>query len=771
MSGPQLSSCRFGRRPDCLGSRSAKAALRLGTLAACLLLAGLGQTVSSNAAAPTTMVNLGAASAYAVLSGASVGNTVSAPGAPHTTLRGGLGVKANTPPTGFPPGIVTGAFDIGNAAATQAHAALVAAYEDVAGRTGGETLAGALAGTTITPGLYNVTGAVSNTGTLTLDGGNNPNAVFVFQVGGAMAMAAGSHVVLINGARASRVFWQVNGAGAIGANADFAGTLMALDAVAVGNGSMVNGRAFARNGALTLDANEFYSAPPVVTIAGGATAITTDTTPTISGTTDVEAPAVVTVTINGQTLTATPSGGAWSVTSAILANGTYAVVSSVSDGAGNPGSATQQLTVDTVLPVVTLDGGLSVTTNDPTPTIAGTSDVAPGTVVLVTVDSHTLTALVQPGGTWNITPTALTDGTHTVTASVSDPAGNPGTVIQALTVDTAAPAVTIAGGANALTDDATPDISGTADVAPGTTVTVTLADETLPGVVQGGGTWAVTASALSDGPHRVVMTVADAAGNSASFSQTLTVDTVPPVVAINGGATATTIDVDPTIAGTSDVPPGTIVTVSIAGQTMTTLVQANGTWNATPVAVAQGTWAVVASVPDPAGNLGSAWQTLTIAADAPPGSGGTGSTGGTGQIVTPILSVPPSITPGPSIDAVAGTAVARDSTQAIRGSSLSIGTKVTAPAAGRVVATANGAVKIEGVKKAIKLTNSSAAVAAGQSTTLKLKPKGTTRAAKAAFAKIKTAVISGKKVTAAITVTIVDAAGNTREFKRTVKLI
>ena len=107
---------------------------------------------------------------------------------------------------------------------------------------------------------------------MTLDAGGNPNAVFVFQVNGALAMAAGSHVVLTGGAQASRVFWQVNGAGAIGANADFAGTLMALDAVAVGNGSLVNGRAFARNGALTLDNNEFYSAPPAVTITGGASA-------------------------------------------------------------------------------------------------------------------------------------------------------------------------------------------------------------------------------------------------------------------------------------------------------------------------------------------------------------------------------------------------------------------------------------------------------------------------------------------------------------------
>jgi hypothetical protein len=780
MSDPQLSSCR----PDLVGrlgressgllpalapersngvSRRWAKALRLGALAGCLLIAGFGPAVPSAVAAATPMVDLGDASTYAVLSGASVGNTVSAAGAPHTTLRGDLGVKANTPPTGFPPGFVTGTVNVGNAAAAQAHADLVAAYNEVAGRTGGAALAGALAGATIAPGLHTIAGAVSNTATVTLDGGGNPNAVFVFQVNGAMAMAAGSHVVLINGAQASRVFWQVNGAGAIGANADFAGTLMALDAVAVGNGSLVNGRAFARNGALTLDANEFYSAPPVVTIAGGASAITTDTTPTITGTTDVEAPAVVAVTINGQTLTATPSGGAWSVTSAILANATYPVVASVYDGAGNPGSATQQLTVDTVPPVVTLDGGPSVTTNDPTPTIAGTSDVAPGTVVVVAVDSQTLTALVQSGGTWNITPGAMTDGTRTVTASVIDPAGNPGTDSQSLTVDTAAPAVTIAGGPTALTNDATPDISGTASVALGATVTVTLADETLTGVVQSGGVWSVTAAVLSDGPHRIIMTVSDAAGNSASVTQTLTIDTASPVVAITGGATAMTNDVDPTIAGTSDAAPGTTVTVSIASQSMTTLVQANGTWNATPTAVGTGTWAVVVSAPDPAGNIGSAAQTLTIAA-------------GIGPTITPVLSVPPSMTPTPgpggggSINAAATTTVARDGSQTVTGSSLSIGTKVTAPVGGRVVATANGTVKIKGVKKTIKLTNARATIAAGQSRTLKLKPKGTKQAVNAAFKKIKMAAKKGKSVTATITVKIVDAAGHTREAKRTVKL-
>ena len=681
MSGLQSPSCRLG----------------LAALAGCLVIGAFGPAAPSAVAAPTTMVDLGDASTYAVLSGASIGNTVSAPGAPHTRLRGDLGVKANTQPTGFPPGVVTGAVHIGDAAAAQAHADLVAAYNDVAARTGGDALAGALAGATVLPGLHTIAGAVSNTGTVTLDAGGNPNAVFVFQVNGAMAMAAGSHVVLTGGAQASRVFWQVNGAGAIGANADFAGTLMALDAVAVGNGSLVNGRAFARNGALTLDANEFYSAPPVVTIAGGATDITTDTTPTISGTTNVEAPALVTVTINGQTLTATPSGGAWSVTSAILANATYPVVASVTDGAGNPGSATQQLTVDTVLPVVTIDGGPSLTTNDPTPTLAGTSDVAVGTVVHVSVDSQVLTALVQPGGTWNVTPTALTDGIRAVTVSVSDPAGNDGTDSQELTVDTTAPPVTIAGGATALTNDATPDISGTASVALGTTVTVTLADETLTGLVSGGGAWSVTAAALSDGPHRVVMSVSDAAGNTASFTQMLTVDTVSPVVAINGGATATTNDLDPTITGTSDAAPGTTVTVSIAGQTMTTLVQANGTWNATPTLVGEGTWPVVASAPDPAGNIGSAGQTLTIAVNGPSVPPAPAPTPAPTPTPTPAPKPPTRADRTGSSNAVAKTRVARDGRQRIKGSALSIGTKVSAPGEGRVVAIASGTVKIKGV--------------------------------------------------------------------------
>ena len=737
-------------------------------LAVTLILVGFG--AAAPIAAATPMVDLGQASTYAVLSGASVGNTVNAEGAPHTTLRGDLGVKVNTQPTGFPPGVVTGAIRVGSPAAQQAHSDAVAAYTEIAARTGGTARAGALAGATIPPGLHTIAGAASNTTTVTLDGGGDPDAVFVFQINGALTTAAGSRVMLTNGARASRVFWQVNGAASVGANATFAGTLIAQDAVAVGNQSVVNGRVFARNGALTLDANEFYSSPPVITLDGGAVFYTNDSTPTISGRTDLEGPDSITVTIGDQVLPATPSGGSWSVTSAALPNGTYTVTASGTDGAGNRTSATQQLTIDTVLPQISIDGGATTATNDPTPTISGTTDAATGTLVRVNVGSQLLTGIVQSTGTWVVRPAALADGTHTVTAAVSDLAGNQGTDSQELTIDTIAPAVTITGGPSALTADPTPEITGTADVAPGTTVTVNLANETLTALVQIDRSWSVTASFLSNGTHRVVMSVSDAAGNRSTFSQTLTVDTVPPLVGINGGSTATTADPSPTIIGTSNAAPGTTVTVTIAGQILTTLLQADGTWNVTPSFVGVGTWPVVASVPDPAGNQGRAEQSLTITAapDATGGTGAAGTTGATGEAGTPGATGGTGGTG--ALSAADQATVAPNGGQRIGRLPLWIGTKVTAPVTGRILFVASGNVKIKGVTKTIRLTRASTRIAAGKSAKIRIKLKGSTKTARAAFRKIKRAVRRGKVVTAKITIRVTDDAGDSRLVTRRVRL-
>jgi hypothetical protein len=567
-------------------------------------------------------VPLGAAATFAVLTPAAVGNTATGP---VTTLRGDLGAGGGT--TGFPPGVYTGTLYTG-AAVNPAVADVTTAYADAQGRPAGTALAGDLIGVTVGPGVHTNVGAVANTGTFTIDAGGGAgaaDAVFIFQVGGALAMAAGSHVVLAGGAQAKNVYWQVNGAGAVGANATFVGTLIASAAIDVGANTIFNGRALSTAGAITLNSNEIYSAPPVVAITSPASATTT--TPTITGTTSVISP--VTVTIAGQPspFTVTPtSGGVWSLTSPLLANGTYTVDASVTDGAANVGTATQQLTIDTVLPVVTIDGGPTALTNDLTPTISGTTDIAPGQVVTVTATlaatTITRTALVQADLTYDLTPT-LTAGTWAIAARVTDPAGNVGTTTQSLVIDTTGPTATINGGANALTNVSTPAISGTAD---GVTVTVTIDGQNAPGVVIAGANWSVpypgSSSGLADGAHHISVDARDPAGNTTTVAQTLTVDTVAPIIVIAPGATYSTNDTTPTIAGTTDVPAGSGVTVNVTidgtGPGGNATVQVDGTWNITPGSgLAAGSHTIVATIADAATNVGTATETVIIDIVAP----------------------------------------------------------------------------------------------------------------------------------------------------------
>ena len=302
-------------------------------------------------------IDLGRAASFAILAGDSVGNTATGP---TTIVRGDLGVVAPAGAvTGFPPGLVHGIFYTSGAApVVDAGIDLVAAYNAAAGRTSNFALAGDLIGLTLHPGVHTNVGAVANTGTVTLDGDFDPNSVFIFQVGGALSTAALSQVVLIHGTQAKNVFWQVNGAGAVGADSTFAGTLMTAAAIGIGANTVFNGRALAKTGAITTNSNQIYSVPPAVAINGGATASVADDTPTISGTAVIDTPATVTVTLGAQTLSApVQSDGTWTVTAALTANGVYSVTAATTDAAGNIGAATQSLTIDTVLPVVTINGG------------------------------------------------------------------------------------------------------------------------------------------------------------------------------------------------------------------------------------------------------------------------------------------------------------------------------------------------------------------------------------------------------------------------------
>ena len=118
-----------------------------------------------------------------------------------------------------------------------------------------------------------------------------------------------------------------------------------------------------------------------MTIIGGANASTADAHPDHLRTHQRRSTGVDRGPDRAQTIVASiEAGGGWSATSAILPNGTYLVAATVTDRAGNIGTATQSLTIDTILPVVSIVHGATFLTNDPTPTIAGTTDVTVGSV-------------------------------------------------------------------------------------------------------------------------------------------------------------------------------------------------------------------------------------------------------------------------------------------------------------------------------------------------------------------------------------------------------
>ncbi|MDW7740265.1 MAG: ice-binding family protein [Bacillota bacterium] len=149
---------------------------------------------------------------------------------------------------------------------------LITAYNDAVDRTPDETISADLAGETLTPGVYKSDSSIALAvgGTLTLDGQNNPNAVFIFQAGSTLTTGSGSKVVLINGAQPCRVFWQIGSSATLGTDSDFVGHIMALTSITANNGAEVKGQLLAINGAVTLENNDIINdvcTPPAPAIS------------------------------------------------------------------------------------------------------------------------------------------------------------------------------------------------------------------------------------------------------------------------------------------------------------------------------------------------------------------------------------------------------------------------------------------------------------------------------------------------------------------------
>ncbi len=215
-----------------------------------LLLATVTIATQSVLAAGPTTVLLGTAANFSVLAGAGITNTG------PTTIYGDVGTFPTPSQTGFGSVTIIGTNHVDDAVTQQAKIDLVTAYNDAAGRTPVTTIGTELGGSTLVPGVYNSqSGTFQITGTVTLDGQGDPNAVFIFQMQTTLVTASSSVVLLTNGTHSCNVFWQVGSSATIGTSSSFVGTILALTSITLTTGATVDGRVLARNGAVTMDTN------------------------------------------------------------------------------------------------------------------------------------------------------------------------------------------------------------------------------------------------------------------------------------------------------------------------------------------------------------------------------------------------------------------------------------------------------------------------------------------------------------------------------------
>jgi len=237
--------------------------------------------VAPNTALAASAPVLGVASSFAVLAGSGIVSTnppqviIGDAGSNPTVSNGLTGVQ------------VTGTnYTAADAAVIAAKVAAGLAYANAAAQLqSGADIPTDLAAQTLTAGVYHAasgTFTISGAGTLTLNGGGNPNAVFIFKADTTLITGGASSVVLTNGAQARNVFWTV-GTSATLNNTTFVGTIMAEASITDSGNSTVVGRLLADaenngTGAVTLN-NTHVTVPTNLTlsksVSGGGGSVAT----------------------------------------------------------------------------------------------------------------------------------------------------------------------------------------------------------------------------------------------------------------------------------------------------------------------------------------------------------------------------------------------------------------------------------------------------------------------------------------------------------------
>ncbi|MFQ2454969.1 retention module-containing protein [Aeromonas caviae] len=247
------------------------------------------------------------------------------------------------------------------------------------------------------------------------------------------------------------------------------------------------------------------------------------------------------------------------------------------------------------------------------------------TVTLIDQDGNrlTTTTVVLPGFVWEANfgdvTGKLVDGPLTIQADTQDAAGNRASdtgqtlldTITTITLDLADESDTGTSQTDDLTRDTTPLLQGKGE--PGATVTLTLEGKVMAVLtVDGNGNWQYQIpDTLADGAHDFRVDAVDIAGNRASDTLTVTVDT-RAAIDIDDLDTGSILGHDKvTLSGsTTDVEAGQRVTITLIGQNGQTLfngsalVGSDGRWQlgGLDLSSIQGPYEVRAEVTDLAGN-------------------------------------------------------------------------------------------------------------------------------------------------------------------------
>ncbi|MFX5302049.1 Ig-like domain-containing protein, partial [Acinetobacter baumannii] len=361
--------------------------------------------------------------------------------------------------------------------------------------------------------------------------------------------------------------------------------------------------------------------------------LTNDSTPALTGTVN-DPTATVVVNVDGVDYPAVNNGdGTWTLadnTLPVLADGPHTITVTATDAAGNVGTDTGVVTVDTAAPntagvtftidSVTADNVINASEAAGNVTITGVLKNIPAdatnTAVTVVINGVTYNATVdKTAGTWTVSVPGsglVADADKTIDAKVTftDAAGNSSTVndTQIYTLDTAAPAAPVIDPVNG-----TDPITGTAE--PGLTVTVTYPNGDTATVVAGpDGSWSVPNPGLNDGDE-VEAIATDPAGNP-SLPGTAIVDAVAPTVALDD---VLTNDSTPALTGTVSDPTATVV-VNVDGVDYPAVNNGDGTWtladNTLP-ALTDGPHTITVTATDAAGNAGTDTGVVTVDTAAP----------------------------------------------------------------------------------------------------------------------------------------------------------